>query len=176
MPPTADSWSVNIHAYSPSSGALGAPSLAARPPEPPPSQLRQAESDAALPAIRPGVPGAEPNGQALSDEDEAIIRQLESRDREVRQHETNHIAMLGPYARGGPSYVFQVGPDDKSYAVGGSVTASVGREKSDAATAAKATRVRAAALAGGDPSAADAQAAATVSRHANESGNLLAVA
>jgi hypothetical protein len=122
------------------------------------------------------VPGDEPNQQAISDEDEAIIRQLESRDREVRQHEMNHASALGPYARGGPSYVFQVGPDGKSYAVGGSITASVGREKTDAATAAKATRIRAAALAGGDPSTADVQAAATASRNASESGRLLAVA
>jgi hypothetical protein len=57
----------------------------------------------------------------LSDADRETIRKLRSRDAEVRSHEQQHVAALGGYAAGAPTYVYQTGPDGISYAIGGSV-------------------------------------------------------
>jgi len=57
----------------------------------------------------------------LSDGEQQMLRELEARDREVRAHEQAHKAAAGDLAVGGPSYVYQTGPDGKRYAIGGEV-------------------------------------------------------
>lgn len=97
--------------------------------------------------------------ETLTPEEEAMIEDLEARDREVRSHEANHYAQLGQYAVAPPQYSYQIGPDGKAYAVGGSVTASTGPEATPEATARKAQILKMTAAAGGELSAADARIA-----------------
>ena len=107
-----------------------------------------------------GTAGA--NG--LDDSERQMVQDLAARDREVRSHESAHAALLGRYAVGGPTYSFQVGPDGKAYAVGGSITADVGRESTPEATAAKARIIARAAMGGGASSGADRSVAAAANR------------
>ena len=75
------------------------------------------------------------------------------------------MAILGPYARGGPSYTYARGPDGTPYAVGGSVDVDVRPVPGDPeATIRKARMIRAAALGPGQPSAADMRVAAEAYR------------
>ncbi len=46
---------------------------------------------------------------------------MKVRDLHVKMHEQQHMAVTGAYAVGGPHYQYTVGPDGKSYAVGGEV-------------------------------------------------------
>lgn len=112
--------------------------------------LEQKRDKGAFGSDQAGTGGAE-----LSEEEEQMVRELEARDREVRRHEQTHVAMLGRYARGGPTYVYQTGPDGKLYAVGGSVEVETGKEATPEATAAKARTLRMAATGVAEPSAAD---------------------
>ncbi|NQW08272.1 MAG: hypothetical protein HQ481_00115 [Alphaproteobacteria bacterium] len=100
-----------------------------------------------------GEEGEGPNG--LTEEEQQAVSELQARDAEVRRHEAAHAATGGQYA-GSPSYTFQRGPDGRQYAVGGSVPIDVSAIDGDPqATLQKAQQVRSAALAPGDPSAAD---------------------
>ncbi|MEM1313188.1 MAG: putative metalloprotease CJM1_0395 family protein, partial [Pseudomonadota bacterium] len=102
----------------------------------------------------------ERGGDGLSDEERAVVRDLAARDREVRAHEQAHATVGRPYA-GAPSYVYQVGPDGRRYAVGGSVQIDMSPIEGDPeATAEKMRVVAAAAMAPRDPSAADRAVAA----------------
>ena len=94
----------------------------------------------------------------LSEEDKNLIQRLQTRDREVRQHEQAHSAALGQYA-GGIRYTFQVGPDGRSYAIGGSTEVRSSSDSSPEATQARARAIRAAATATSEPSTADRAAA-----------------
>ncbi|GBU21692.1 hypothetical protein R80B4_01592 [Fibrobacteres bacterium R8-0-B4] len=97
----------------------------------------------------------------LTPEEQAAVNELRTVDREVRAHEQAHIAAGGAYIRGGASYQYQRGPDNKSYAVGGEVSIDTAPERDDpGATITKMQTVRAAALAPGDPSAQDRAVAA----------------
>ena len=90
-----------------------------------------------------------------------IIRELASRDKEVRTHEMAHATVGGAYT-GSPSYTFEIGPDGKKYAVAGEVSADVTPVAGDpAATIAKMKKVQAAALAPVEPSAQDIRVAAS---------------
>lgn len=105
----------------------------------------------------------------LSPEAQAQLRKLQQRDREVRSHESAHLAAAGQHAVGGAQYQYQQGPDGRMYAVGGHVsidTYSVPGDPEE--TEQKAEQVRRAALAPGDPSAQDAQVAAQASRMSTE--------
>lgn len=90
----------------------------------------------------------------LNDSERETVRQLEARDRVVRLHEARHARALGAYA-GVIRYSLQVGPDGRSYAVGGSIEVNAMPAGTPEATVAKARILRAAALAGGEPSGAD---------------------
>lgn len=101
----------------------------------------------------------------LSPEAQAQLRKLQQRDREVRAHESAHLAAAGEHAVGGAQYQYQQGPDGRMYAIGGHVsidTSSVPGDPEE--TERKAEQVRRAALAPGDPSAQDAQVAAQAAR------------
>ena len=100
-------------------------------------------------------------GGKWTPEEQQKIDELRSRDQEVRTHEMAHVAAGGAYVTSGPSYEYELGPDGKGYAVGGSVgidTSPVGGDPE--ATIAKMQVVAAAALAPAKPSGQDLKVAA----------------
>ena len=99
------------------------------------------------------------NAQGLTPEEEDLVNRLRQRDAEVRRHELSHASALGADA-GIVRYTYQIGPDGRAYAIGGSTEVDMGPESTDAATRAKAQRVRMAAMGVSDPSTADASVAA----------------
>lgn len=101
----------------------------------------------------------------VSPEQQEVVQKLVARDREVRQHEQAHLAAAGPYARGGPTYTYQKGPDGKNYAIGGEVQIDTAPVQGDPeATVRKAQVVRAAALAPAEPSGQDRAVAAAATK------------
>jgi len=109
-------------------------------------------------------------------ENDNVLRQLRARDREVRAHEAAHTAAGGSLVRGGPSYTFQTGPDGRSYAIGGEVQLDVSAVPNNPqATLAKASQIRAAALAPANPSAQDVRVAANANQLASRARIELAV-
>ncbi len=104
----------------------------------------------------------------LSREDQERIRELKSRDTEVRSHEQAHVAAGGQYVTGGPTYSFQQGPDGHRYAVGGEVGIDASAESDPEATIRKMQAVRAAALAPAQPSGQDRKVAASAARNTNQ--------
>lgn len=89
-----------------------------------------------------------------------VITQLKLRDREVKIHEQAHLAAAGGYATSSASFVYQVGPDGKRYAIGGEVGIDISPVAGDPqATIQKAMVVRSAALAPAEPSSQDIKVA-----------------
>lgn len=108
-----------------------------------------------------------PSGEPLSDEEAKQVNELKQRDREVRNHEQAHKAAAGQYARGGPVYQYQQGPDGRRYAVGGHVSIDTAPVKGDPeATIQKMQVVQRAALAPAEPSSQDRAVAAHAARQA----------
>lgn len=99
----------------------------------------------------------------LSSQEKQEIRKLEQRDRQVRAHEMAHQAAGGQYA-GSASYSYQKGPDNKRYAVAGSVDIETSPAKTPEETVKKADQIKRAATAPAQPSAADLQVAAKAAR------------
>ncbi|SHO45475.1 putative metalloprotease CJM1_0395 family protein [Desulfopila aestuarii] len=106
--------------------------------------------------------------EELSQEEYLKLTNLKTRDREVRTHEQAHLAAAGQYAAGGASFTFQVGPDGNRYAVSGEVPVDISSGASPQETIRKMERIRAAALAPAQPSAADRQIAAQASMKASQ--------
>ena len=96
----------------------------------------------------------------LDDTEEELVERLEARDREVRAHEQSHLAAAGEFARGVPTYTYQMGPDGKMYAIGGEVSVDVGKEADAAKNMRKAYMIHGAAMGVDGPSSADASVAA----------------
>lgn len=95
---------------------------------------------------------------------EQKIKELKSRDREVRSHELAH-ASVGGATTGAPSYSFEQGPDGKKYAVEGEVSVDLSSVKGDPrATITKMQKVHAAALAPANPSVQDTRVAASAAQ------------
>ncbi len=91
----------------------------------------------------------------LSEEQRAVVKKLQARDREVKAHEAAHQAVGGRYT-GAASFTYERGPNGKLYAVGGEVPIDTGTVPGDPdATIAKLRTVRRAALAPAEPSAQD---------------------
>jgi len=95
-----------------------------------------------------------------SAKDNEILRQLKSRDAEVRAHEQAHLSVAGRYASGGASFTYETGPDGAKYAIGGEVPIDMSTEATPEATLIKMETIKRAALAPADPSPADRQIAA----------------
>ena len=91
----------------------------------------------------------------LTPEERAVVEQLRIRDQQVRQEEQAHAANAGDLA--GPiSYTTVIGPDGRSYAVGGSVGIRAQVASGDPAEAERiGARLAAAAHAAVNPSAQD---------------------
>ena len=101
------------------------------------------------------APDKDPAPNALSAEDERVLKELRARDAEVRRHEQAHAVAAGGYASA-PTYVYQQGPDGRQYAIGGSVRIDTAPIPNDPeATIAKMEVIRRAALAPAEPSSAD---------------------
>ncbi|MDR2637876.1 MAG: hypothetical protein LBB55_06010 [Zoogloeaceae bacterium] len=116
---------------------------------------RQEEKETSLPGE-----ARKPGGEVLSDAEKREVLELKQTDREVRQHEQQHMAAGGNLVTGGPSYTYQQGPDGKRYAVGGEVSIDTSEGKTPEETLVRARRIRAAALAPAEPSPKDRQVAA----------------
>ena len=100
----------------------------------------------------------------LSQEEAQQIQRLKQTDREVRAHEQAHLAVGADLVRGGPSYTYQIGPDDKRYAIGGDVTIDTSPGRTPQETIPKAQHIRETALAPADPSPQDYRVAAHASQ------------
>lgn len=103
--------------------------------------------------VDPNTPRA-PNGEPLTEEEQAELQDMKSRDDEVRVHEQAHQSAGGQYASA-PHYEYETGPDGKRYITDGSVNIDVGEESDPQATIAKMQVVKRAALAPAQPSAQD---------------------
>lgn len=96
------------------------------------------------------------------------LRQLQSRDREVRAHEAAHVAVGGQYVTGGPSFTYQRGPNGRFYAIGGEVNLDVSSIPANPqATLDKAEVIQRAALAPAQPSPQDLRVAANAAQMAS---------
>lgn len=97
----------------------------------------------------------EPNAaDKLSEDEERLVRDLASRDSEVRAHEAAHQAAGGGMV-GAASYTYQQGPDGKMYAIGGEVSVSMKAGSTPEETIANAKQIAIAAMAAGNPSPQD---------------------
>ena len=106
--------------------------------------------------------------QALTPGELQQVQQLKQRDRQVRSHELAHKAIAGQYARGAPSYEYQIGPDGRRYAVGGEVSIDISKANDPRETLRKAEVIRRAAMAPANPSMQDRQVAMQASTMAAE--------
>lgn len=100
--------------------------------------------------------------------EQAEIKELKKRDREVRAHEQAHAAVGGAIA-GAPTYSYTKGPDGVLYAVGGEVSISTSKVDGDPqATLQKAQKIIAAANAPAQPSSQDRAVAAQAAQMASQ--------
>ena len=125
--------------------------------DPAAAEARDARADEGAPAERRELPGQ------LSADEARAVAELKARDQEVRTHELAHVAAAGGLA-GAPVFAYQTGPDGRRYAIGGSVAIDTSGGGTPEETIAKAQRIRSAALAPADPSAADRAVAARASQ------------
>ena len=133
-----------------------------RAPEAEPSDSGPAEAASAPGATRKlSIQGADnESADGLSDDERAVVAELQQTDREVRSHEQAHLAAAGGLARG-VSFTYVTGPDGQHYAVGGEVSIDSAPASGDPeATIQKAQQIRAAASAPANPSGQDRAVAA----------------
>ncbi|MDF1882554.1 hypothetical protein JHD49_01220 [Sulfurimonas sp. SAG-AH-194-C21] len=90
----------------------------------------------------------------LSQDEERLVKDLASRDSEVKAHEAAHQGAAGGLA-GAASYTYQQGPDGRMYAIGGEVSISTPSGSTPEETLKNARSLASAALAAGDPSPQD---------------------
>ncbi len=100
------------------------------------------------------------NPTELSEDEKRLVKDLQSRDSEVKSHEAAHQAAGGGMT-GAASYTYQQGPDGKMYAIGGEVSISIPSSSSPQEAIKNARTVAAAAMAAGDPSPQDFAVAAS---------------
>ena len=112
--------------------------------------------------VDPNTPRAA-NGEPLTEEEQAELQDMKSRDEEVRVHEQAHKSAGGQYASA-PHYEYENGPDGKRYVTDGSVNIDVGEESDPQATIDKMQVVKRAALAPAQPSAQDRRVYAEASQ------------
>jgi len=89
----------------------------------------------------------------LSEDEKRLVLDLQSRDAEVKAHESAHQS--GGASTGAATFSYQQGPDGKMYAIGGEVSISIKGGSTPQETIANARAVMSAALAPADPSGAD---------------------
>ncbi|MET0091459.1 MAG: putative metalloprotease CJM1_0395 family protein [Candidatus Thiodiazotropha sp.] len=123
------------------------------------SVANRAESDTTRETTTERPVNESGQAQRLTREEQAQVRKLQARDREVKAHEAAHRAASGGMASGG-SYTYQTGPDGRSYAVGGEVSISGSYSGSPEEIIRQAETIQRAALAPADPSPQDRRVAA----------------
>ncbi|MFA6138197.1 MAG: putative metalloprotease CJM1_0395 family protein [Sulfurimonas sp.] len=96
----------------------------------------------------------EKSADKLSPDEERLVKELASRDTEVKVHEAAHQA-AGSGMTGTASYSYQQGPDGKMYAIGGEVSISMKSSSNPEETARNAKQIIASAMAAGSPSPQD---------------------
>ena len=111
----------------------------------------------------------------LTAQEQRQVAQLQEIDRQVRAHEQAHLSVGADLVRGGASFTYQSGPDDKRYAVAGEVSIDVSPAATPQETIPKAAHIRATALAPADPSSQDQSVAVQAERMAGEARIELAV-
>ena len=99
-------------------------------------------------------------GEALSEDEQQALQQLQARQREVVAHEQAHMAAASGLATGSPSYEYKNGPDGKRYVSGGEVNIQLKKGRTPAETVRNARQVQQAATAPANPSAQDRRVAA----------------
>lgn len=105
--------------------------------------------------------GLAPRSGFHSAEQDSRLKELKSRDIEVKTHEQAHLSASGGAAQGAPKYTFEKGSDGKSYATGGEVNIRIQSGRTPEETLRNAAQVEKAALAPAEPSSQDLQVAAT---------------
>lgn len=90
----------------------------------------------------------------LNEDEKKVVRDLQSRDSEVKAHEAAHQAAGGGMT-GAASYSYQQGPDGKMYAIVGEVSISMKSGSSPEENVRNARQIIAAAMAPGNPSPQD---------------------
>ncbi|MBW6488138.1 MAG: hypothetical protein K0A91_03615 [Sulfurimonas sp.] len=90
----------------------------------------------------------------LSIDEKILVQELQSRDVEVRSHESAHQGAGGGMT-GGASFTYQQGPDGRMYAIGGEVSISIPSGSTPQETIRNAQQAIAAAMAPSDPSGQD---------------------
>ncbi len=96
----------------------------------------------------------------LTPEQQQQVDRLKQTDLKVRAHEQAHITVGADLVRGGPSFSYTTGPDNKRYAISGEVSIDVSPGRTPEETIPKAQHIRATALAPADPSPQDHSIAA----------------
>ncbi len=91
-------------------------------------------------------------------DEQRVIDQLKSRDKEVRVHELAHSTSPDLIKIGSSQLDYTIGPDGKAYATGGKVTLSTGNSRTPEDAIAKAEALKKASMAPGAPSSQDFQA------------------
>jgi hypothetical protein len=135
---------------------------ARQPPQSAPSESEQSSSaDNPEETSRRSEQSAPDRGPLeLTEAEQAQVRELQQRDREVRAHELAHVAAGGRYVTKPATYQYQTGPDGRRYAVGGEVTIDTSVPADPREALAKAQIIERAALAPVEPSQQDYRVAA----------------
>lgn len=110
-----------------------------------------------------GAPIGSAATRDLSPADIERIARLQQRDREVRAHEAAHQSAAGGLA-GAARYDTAVGPDGRTYAVGGEVPINISSGSSPEETIERMNRVQRAAMAPANPSGQDVSVASRAAR------------
>ncbi len=100
--------------------------------------------------------------------EEEKVRDLEERDRQVRQREEAHARAAGNLAKGGPRYTYEIGPDGKRYAVEGHTEIQVKSGNTPEERLRNARRAQQAARAGGGMTPQSARVANEAKREAEK--------
>ena len=104
------------------------------------------------------------NDKELTKEEKAEVKELKSRDTEVKTHEQAHISAGASNAQ----YEYKTGPDGIKYATGGHAEIDTSKADNPHATLRKAQQIKKAALAPANPSSQDRKVAAEAETMANE--------
>ena len=105
--------------------------------------------------------------KGLTPEQQRQVNQLKQIDQKVRTHEQAHLSVGADLVRGGASYTYETGPDNKRYAVAGEVSIDTSPARTPEDTIPKAQHIRATALAPAEPSPQDHSVAAQATRMEN---------
>lgn len=93
-----------------------------------------------------------------------VLQVFENRDREVREHENQHLVNAGEHAIGGPVFETYTASNGKTFVTGGKVQVDLEESSDPLKTLEKMAKIRKAALAPASPSQQDRNVEAEASR------------